>query len=162
MLPFALLTLTACTSDEPAPDTAPDSGPGEVSMPPVTGEGLGATELPPAADLEAALASTGDVTAGYAGAVTPDAPVAVQAADVAAGSVLLRVACTSDDGAPVTVGVSAAGAPLTSYQAPCVAVIEGGSTMADSDPFQVPGGAVDLTVEAPAEAVVAIGFVAAG
>ena len=157
MLPIALLVLTACTAG-----TEPDAeGPGEVSMPPVTGEGLGATELPPAEDLEAVLTSSGDVTGGFTGNVTPEAPVTADVPEVAAGSVLLRVACTSDDGAPVTVSVAAAGAPLTSYQAPCVPVFEGGSTMADSDAFQVPGGALQLTVEAPAEAVVAIGFVPA-
>lgn len=133
-----------------------------MTVPAVTGEGAGATELPTVDDQTAALESSGGATQAVAATVAAGATETGQVADAPAGSHLLRVACTSSDGAPLTVTVTAAGTELTSYQAPCIPTFEGGTTLADSDAFQVPGGAVDVTVVAASESSFAVGLVAAG
>lgn len=154
--PVVLVALAAC-SDGPAPE--PDASP-SVSAP--TGAGQTTPEPPTPDDQRAALASAGDATDLFAGEVTGGASQQASVADVAAGSYAPRVVCTSADGAPVTVTVVAAGAELASYEAPCVPLIEGGATMADGSSFDVPGGALDVTVAAVTDAVVAVGLVPAG
>lgn len=156
VLPLVLLTLAACTGgDDAAP--APEES---MTIPAIEGRGEDMT-LPEATEQSAALASTGDVVEAWSGALAADEEQTGQA-EVAAGQQSLRVACTSEDGAPVTVTVSAAGEEVTSFQAPCVPVYQGGTTMADGDPFEVPGGVVDVVVVAAAASTVAVGLVAAG
>jgi len=153
VVPLLLLTLAACSdADTPEPDLE--------SVPTI--EGRGESDLPTADEQQAALVATGDVTEVLAAVLDEGAEEAAQVADAPAGPHLLRVVCTSSDGAPVVVTVSAAGSDLTSYQAPCVPVFQGGATMADSDAFEVPGGALDVAVAATTESVVAVGLVAAG
>lgn len=133
-----------------------------MSVPAVTGEGAGATELPAVEDQSAALEASGGAIEALAATVAAGATETAQVAEAPAGSHLLRVACTSSDGAPLTVTVTSAGSELTSYQAPCIPTFEGGTTMADSDPFDVPGGPVDVIVVSPSESSYAVGLVAAG
>lgn len=154
-VPLLLLALAAC-SDGTGGD-APDQ---DASVPAITGEGQGATELPTVDDQKAALAASGEATEALAATVAEGATEKAQIAEAAAGSYTVRVVCTSKDGAPVTVTLASAGADLTSYQAPCTPVFEGGTMIADSDPFQVPGGAVDVTVVANTESAVAVGLAA--
>jgi len=158
-LPVLVLALGACTEGTTTPDQGA-STPAEMAAPTVPGRG--GTELPTVADQQEALAAGGDATEAFAAPVDAGGTEVGQVPDVAAGSYLLRVVCTSSDGGPVTVTVAASGADLTSYQAPCVPVFQGGSTMADSDPFEVPGGVLDVGVTASADSVVAVGLVPAG
>ena len=150
MVPFVLLALAACSDGTQA---APDG-----SAAPLPAKGTGNSELPTVDDQRAALQAAGESAEVVVTTVAGDATATGQVADVAAGPHMLRVVCTSSDGAPVTVTVTAGEAELTSYQAPCVPVYQGGTTMADSDPFEVPAGAVDVTVAAGAESVVAVGL----
>ncbi|UZN02642.1 hypothetical protein [Cellulomonas sp. S1-8] len=159
-VPFLLLALAACSDDAaPEPTAAPEDS---ASVPAITGEGRGGTELPSVEDQQGALGAAGDATEVLAAPLAEGATETAQVAEATAGPHLLRVACTSKDGAPVIVTVTAAGAELTSYQAPCTPVFQGGTTVADSDPFDVPAGALDVSVVAATEAVVAVGLVAAG
>ncbi len=160
-LPFLLLALAACSDGTtPAPDASTPQEDGQIAAPTVPGRGQ--TELPTVAEQQEALAAAGESTEAFAAALEAGQSEVGQVADVPGGPHLLRVVCTSSDGGPVTVTVVAAGTELTSYQAPCVPVFQGGSTMADSDPFEVPAGPVDVGVTAAAESVVAVGLVAAG
>jgi len=152
VVPLILLALGACTGGQ-----EPDQPDESFAVPEITGRG--GTELPSQEDVRAAL---DDATEAFAGQVDAAGTGTGQVADAAAGPHVLRVVCTSTDGAPVTVSVSAAGADLTSYQAPCAPVFQGGSTMAESDAFEVPAGALDVSVAANSESVVAVGLVAAG
>ncbi|MBO3088149.1 hypothetical protein [Cellulomonas dongxiuzhuiae] len=160
-VPLLLLALAACSDGTTPPDGA-DAPEENLSPPPVTGEGKGATELPPVADQSAALEAAGGAVQALAAEIAGGATETAQVAETTAGPHLLRVACTSSDGAPVTVTVAAGGNDLTSYQAPCIPMIEGGSTMADSDAFEVPGGPVDVSAVAASDSTVAVGLVPAG
>lgn len=157
-----LLTLAACSEGTtPEPEPSASASDGQIAAPTVPGRGQ--TELPTVEEQQEALASAGESTEAFAAPLDAGESEVGQVADVPAGAHLLRVVCTSSDGAPVTVTVAAAdGAELTSYQAPCVPVFQGGSTMAESDPFEIPGGTVDVGVKAAADSVVAVGLVAAG
>lgn len=154
-VPVLLLALAACSDGSaPAPDTT-------LTAPAPTGASDEPAGLPSVDDQRGALAAAGDATEALVAPVAAGATGTAQVADATAGTYRLRVVCTSTDGAPVVVTVSAAGGELTSYQAPCIPVFEGGATMADSDVFDVPAGALDVSVEAAAESVVAVGLVAA-
>jgi len=154
-VPFLLLALAACSGDDPAPEPSTDL----ETIPAI--EGRGDQELPTADAQREALAAAGEVTEALVAPLAAGATETAQVPDAPAGSYLLRVVCTSSDGAPVVVTVRGGETELTSYQAPCVPVYQGGSTMADSDVFEVPGGALDVTVTAAAESVVAVGLAAA-
>ncbi|WP_152667266.1 hypothetical protein [Cellulomonas sp. FA1] len=154
LAPAAALVLAACSDGE-----APAPGP---TSPVAPRAGAGASEPPSPDDQRAVLAQTGDATEAFAGAVAGGGTQRATLADVTAGSYAPRVVCTSDDGAPVTVTVVADGAEVASSEAPCVPLVEGGATMADGPSFDLPGGAVDVTVTAATDAVVAVGLVAAG
>lgn len=155
MVPLVLLALAACTDGtQPAPDE-------QISSGPLPGKGTGNSELPTVDDQRGALQAAGESAEALVSVVAGDATATGQVADVAAGPHVLRVVCTSSDGAPLTVTVAAGETELTSYQAPCVPVYQGGTTMADSDAFEVPAGTVDITVAAGAESVVAVGLAAA-
>ncbi|GIG40279.1 hypothetical protein [Cellulomonas phragmiteti] len=161
--PFLLLALAACSDDAATtPDADADAPEDNLSLPPITGEGRGSTELPALEDQTGALEASGGGPAALAATIAAGATEAGQVAEAAAGSYTLRVACTSSDGAPLTITVSAAGSDLTQYQAPCTPVFQGGTTMADSDPFQVPGGPLELGVVAASDSAVAVGLVPAG
>ncbi|ADG75831.1 hypothetical protein Cfla_2948 [Cellulomonas flavigena DSM 20109] len=149
-LSLLVLVLAACSSGSDG-DTL-DSAP--------TIPGRGGTELPSADDQRAALESSGDAVFVLSAEISPDAPESVKVEEAPAGTHVVRVACTSSDGAPLTITVSAGGQDLTSYQAACVPVFQGGATIADSDPFELPGGAVDVNVVAAAESVAAVGLAA--
>ncbi|MBO0920177.1 hypothetical protein J1G42_04965 [Cellulomonas sp. zg-ZUI222] len=158
-----LLTVAACSEGTtPEPEPSASASDGQIAAPTVPGRGQ--TELPTVEEQQEALASAGESTEAFAAPLDAGESEVGQVADVPAGPYLLRVVCTSSDGGPVTVTVAAAadGTELTSYQAPCAPVFQGGSTMADSDPFEVPAGAVDVGVTAAADSVVAVGLVAAG
>lgn len=148
-LSLLVLALAACSGGD---DDTLDSAP--------TIPGRGGTELPSADDQKAALDSFGEYVFVLSSEISPDAPESVKVEDSTAGSHVVRVACTSSDGAPLTITVSAEGKDLTSYQAACVPVFQGGATIADSDPFELPGGAVDVNVVAASESVAAVGLAA--
>ena len=151
-LSLLVLALAACSGGDGDGDTL-ESAP--------TIAGRGGTELPTPDEQQAALESAGEVTQVLAAAIAPDAPEVAQVAEAPTGPHVVRVACTSSDGAPLTITVSAGGQDLTSYQAACVPVFQGGATIADSDPFELPGGAVDVNVVAASESVAAVGLAAA-
>ncbi len=153
VVPVLLLALVACSDDTSAPED-------DASFPPITGEGRGGSELPAPEDQAAALESSGAVVEVFSGALAEGETGSGQVADVAAGTQLLRVVCTSQDGAPVTVTVTAGDDEVTSYPAPCAPVFQGGATMSDSDAFDVPGGALDVTVTANTGSVAAVGLIA--
>ncbi len=157
MVPFVLLALGACsdgTTPEPQ-DDAPDMGAPTI-------EGRGDTELPTPDEQQAVLEDSGDAASAVTALLAAGASESGQVTGAQAGSHLLRVVCTSSDGAPVTVTVTAGDSELTSYQAACVPVFQGGATMADSDAFEVPAGDVDISVTAAAESSVAVGLVPVG
>jgi len=157
VVPFVLLALGACsdgTTPEPQ-DDAPDMGAPTI-------EGRGDTELPTPDDQQAVLEDSGDATSAVTALLAAGASESGQVTGAQAGSHLLRVVCTSSDGAPVTVTVTAGESELTSYQAACVPMFQGGATMADSDAFEVPAGDVAISVTAAAESSVAVGLVPAG
>lgn len=149
-LSLLVLALAACSGGD---DDTLDSAP--------TIPGRGGTELPSADEQKAALDSFGDYVSVLAAEISPDAPESAKVEDAPAGTHVVRVACSSSDGAPLTITVSAEGKDLTSYQAACVPVFQGGATIADSDPFELPGGAVDVNVVAASQSVAAVGLAAA-
>ena len=151
-LSLLVLALAACSSGSDGDGDTLDSAP--------TIPGRGGRELPAAAHHNAALESSGEAVFVLSADISPDAPESVKVEDAPAGPHVVRVACTSADGAPLTITVSAGGQDLTSYQAACVPVFQGGATIADSDAFELPGGAVDVNVVAASESVAAVGLAA--
>lgn len=147
-VPVLLLALAACSGDDPF-NGAP------------TIEGRGGTELPGVEENAEVLESAGEATPVVSAQLDAGATETGTAAGAEAGPHLLRVVCSSSDGAPVTIVVTAGESELTSYQGACVPVFQGGSTMTDSDAFEVPGGDVEVKVTAASESVVAVGLVPA-
>ena len=157
--PLVVLALGACSDDAPAPEATSTEDAMDMGAPTI--EGRGGTELPSLDENTAVLEDAGGTSPVVAATLDAEGTESEQVAGVEAGSYVLRVVCTSSDGAPVTVTVTAGDSELTSYQAACVPVFQGGSTMADSDAFEVPAGDVQVSVEAASESVVAVGLVPA-